>query len=806
MNFNLDINNLLKIKNFVKTQRSEKPIDIIFLTFNRLNYFVQTITALINNTRYPYNIIIVDNNSDEETKNFIKKNELLFDKVIYNNFNEWTSGFQKGIEVSGSDPFVVSDPDILVPNLEGKCWLEQVIELHNTYQDIGLLALNLDDANKPIQMPDVYLGDKEIYNKYITLGNVGTVFQAIKRKYFNFNYVTDWETCARIRNNGGKVGFVNHIKAYHLGWNEEVDYPDYILDKYTYFKEKYGVDTYLYYLSDKNLISKISEKANSYFNNSRPDVQEYVNPNSKKILDVGCASGFLGYALKIKNKAEVWGVEINKDAAYKAMHKIDKVINKPIEAALDDLPNNYFDTIICADVLEHLVEPEAVLLKLKEKLKLSGEFIISLPNVMHYSVVLNLLNGSFDYTEAGILDKTHLRFFTYKSINEMLHRCGLKELVRQNSILDEQFEYPHNFLQALKNMGINEKRFNEESKVFQYILKVVKKEKKLVTIIIPFVNQSESTLVTVHSILKNCTENVEIVLVDDGSTEEELERIQNDLAEYDNIKLIKNNYEHGFASAINTGILEAESDYIILANNDIIVTPGAVERYIELANNKEVGIIGCMSNNASGYQQVEKANYNDIESMYDFASNFSKENKNKILKYPRVAFFFTLIKKEVFNKIGGLDERFNPGNFEDDDFCLRSNLADYKTIIAVDVFIHHYGSQSFRKNGFDKYKELLEKNKQKFIDKWGAEPDKIWENNSVIKVRNIVYPINKDKGLEYLNKALIDIEQNELNLAIFNLQNLLNYCAKNGINKINDITIEEINKLSESIKKQIGNK
>jgi len=196
MNFNLDINNLLKIKNFVKTQRSEKPIDIIFLTFNRLNYFVQTITALINNTRYPYNIIIVDNNSDEETKNFIKKNELLFDKVIYNNFNEWTSGFQKGIEVSGSDPFVVSDPDLLVPNLEGKCWLEQVIELHNTYQDIGLLALNLDDANKPIQMPDVYLGDKEIYNKYITLGNVGTVFQAIKRKYFNFNYVykysDDW--------------------------------------------------------------------------------------------------------------------------------------------------------------------------------------------------------------------------------------------------------------------------------------------------------------------------------------------------------------------------------------------------------------------------------------------------------------------------------------------------------------------------------------------------------------------------------------------------------------------------------------
>jgi len=805
MNINFDVNKLINIKNAVNARRTEKPIDIIFLTYNRLNYFIQTINALIYNTRYPYKIIIVDNSSDEETKNFIKRNEIIFDKVIYNNSNEWTTAFQKGIDVSSSDPFIVSDPDILVPNLEGKCWLEKVIELHSQHPDIGLLALNIDDINKPKKMPEVYLGEKQVYNKEITLGNVGTVFQSIKRGYFNFVYVTDWETCARIRNNGGKVGFINNIKGYHLGWNEETDYPEYLIDKYSYFKEVYGVDTYLYYLSDKNIINQISAKAESYFSNSRPEVQQFVSSNSKKILDVGCAAGFLGHALKLKNNAEVWGVEINKDAAEKALHKIDKVIVKPIEEALNDLPNNYFDSIICADVLEHLPNPESVLNRLKEKLKLTGEIIISLPNIMHYSVVLNLLNGNFDYTEEGILDKTHLRFFTKKSIENMLESCGLRSVVVLNSYITDKIVYPDFFLSALKQIGIDEKRFDEESKVFQYIYKVVKKEKVLVSIIIPFLNQSESTLVTVHSILSNCTIPAKIILVDDGSNETELGKIKKDIENFKNVVLLSNNYEHGFASAINRGLAEVETDYIILANNDIVVTKGAVERLLKLANAKEYGIIGCMSNNASGFQQVESCDYNCIEEMYEFANKNNLNFKSKFINFPRVAFFFTLIKKEVIDRIGGLDERFNPGNFEDDDFCLRSNMAGFNTIVAQDVFIHHYGSKSFREEGFEKYKQILEINKQKFVDKWGAEPIEIWQNNATIKAKELYYPIHKDKGIEYINKALINIKQNELNLAIFNLQNLLKYCEEHGLNEVDKVSISEIKTLLESVKKQIGN-
>ncbi|HPN37752.1 MAG TPA: hypothetical protein PL041_05070, partial [Melioribacteraceae bacterium] len=101
------------------------------------------------------------------------------------------------------------------------------------------------------------------------------------------------------------------------------------------------------------------------------------------------------------------------------------------------------------------------------------------------------------------------------------------------------------------------------------------------------------------------------------------------------------------------------------------------------------------------------------------------------------------------------------------------------------------------------YKKLLEINEDKFIDKWGAKPADIWENKSGVKSRELFYPIHKDKGVEYLNKALIDIKQNELNLAIFNLQNLINYLNSNKVNKIENISIEEIKSLKESIKAKL---
>ncbi|MDP2038027.1 MAG: hypothetical protein Q8L04_11640, partial [Ignavibacteria bacterium] len=129
-------------------------------------------------------------------------------------------------------------------------------------------------------------------------------------------------------------------------------------------------------------------------------------------------------------------------------------------------------------------------------------------------------------------------------------------------------------------------------------------------------------------------------------------------------------------------------------------------------------------------------------------------------------------------KIGGLDERFSPGNYEDDDFCLRAQIAGFKTVIAKDVFIHHYGSKSFKADGEKKYAERLEINKQKFISKWGVTPDELWIQRKEIKPHQSFYPICKNKFDEHFERARILLADNELDLAFESLQNALGHFHK----------------------------
>ncbi|NOX19354.1 MAG: glycosyltransferase family 2 protein [Chlorobi bacterium] len=159
-------------------------------------------------------------------------------------------------------------------------------------------------------------------------------------------------------------------------------------------------------------------------------------------------------------------------------------------------------------------------------------------------------------------------------------------------------------------------------------------------------------------------------------------------------------------------------------------------------SDKSIGVVGPISNKVSGVQIVKETNYESIDEMREFAEKISRENKGKFFEFPRVAFLCALIKREVIEKIGGLDERFSPGNYEDDDYCLRAQLAGFKTVVALDVFVHHYGSKSFTAEGEEKYQRLLQKNKKKFIEKWGATPDEIWLRNKTPRMQELFIPLN----------------------------------------------------------------
>ena len=173
-------------------------------------------------------------------------------------------------------------------------------------------------------------------------------------------------------------------------------------------------------------------KPSGYFDNVRKEMLKYLPENSKKILDVGCGNGAFASLLKQKNNAEVWGIELMEKEALIAQEIVDKVLIGNCEKHINDLPDHYFDVIYFNDVLEHLADPYSVLENLKCKLAPNGVIISSIPNVRFFrtfSKVVFLKDWKYD--DFGIMDKTHLRFFTNKSIKRMYEELGYEIILHE---------------------------------------------------------------------------------------------------------------------------------------------------------------------------------------------------------------------------------------------------------------------------------------------------------------------------------------------------------------------------------------
>jgi 2-polyprenyl-3-methyl-5-hydroxy-6-metoxy-1,4-benzoquinol methylase len=144
------------------------------------------------------------------------------------------------------------------------------------------------------------------------------------------------------------------------------------------------------------------------------------------VLELGCASGYMSRALVERRGCRVTGVERDADAAEAARKACSRLIVADLET-LDwsaELGGERFDVAVCADVLEHLRDPVALLHRLREHLGPSGYVVASIPNVAHAAVLAELLQGRFPYRPTGLLDETHLRFFTRESVFECFERAG----------------------------------------------------------------------------------------------------------------------------------------------------------------------------------------------------------------------------------------------------------------------------------------------------------------------------------------------------------------------------------------------
>ena len=181
----------------------------------------------------------------------------------------------------------------------------------------------------------------------------------------------------------------------------------------------------------KNLTDqhKMSKDVPYYFRHLNTRLFDSLPAGMERVLEFGCSAGMLGKAYKEKNPDTVWhGVEINQDAADRAQENLDAawVLNANDLQPNETMLATPYDAIIYGDVIEHLIDPAQSMPKNLELLKHGGELIACIPNVQHWTVVKDLLQGNWAYRNAGLMDNTHLRFFTRKSIHKLLKKLGLK--------------------------------------------------------------------------------------------------------------------------------------------------------------------------------------------------------------------------------------------------------------------------------------------------------------------------------------------------------------------------------------------
>lgn len=163
-----------------------------------------------------------------------------------------------------------------------------------------------------------------------------------------------------------------------------------------------------------------------YYSVERAEMLPFVPSAARVFLELGCGAGAFGALLRRKVPgAHVTGVEIHDESAREARGRIDLVVDQPIEQAIDGIADQSIDCVICNDVLEHLVDPWQVLRQLRRVLHPGGAVVSSLPNVRHFPIFKEyFLGADWKYEEMGVLDRTHLRFFTRTSIERMFKECG----------------------------------------------------------------------------------------------------------------------------------------------------------------------------------------------------------------------------------------------------------------------------------------------------------------------------------------------------------------------------------------------
>ncbi len=241
-----------------------------------------------------------------------------------------------------------------------------------------------------------------------------------------------------------------------------------------------------------------------------------------------------------------------------------------------------------------------------------------------------------------------------------------------------------------------------------------------VSIIVITYNNISYTQDCLESILEKTTyPDYEVIIVDNGSVDGTVEYLSDVCRTQPRFKLIANGQNLGFAKANNIGIAASEGEYIILLNNDTIVTYGWLDGLLAHLRDSNIGAVGPVTNMAGNDVRIE-VTYPVLDLMDSFAARYTTQHIDETFEVHMLPMFCMALRRAVYDEIGPLDERFGIGMFEDDDYARRLKLAGYKILGARDVFIHHIGNASFGQLGNDAYQRIFDRNRALYEEKWGV--------------------------------------------------------------------------------------
>ncbi|MBU5670964.1 glycosyltransferase family protein [Paenibacillus brevis] len=452
---------------------------IIMLCHNNLSYTIQSIESIRRFTDSEnYELIVIDNGSTDGTRDWVSKQDNII--AVFNEKNEGIAkGYNQGIDLSSGENIAFINNDIVVT----ENWLDNMltclyssievgavgpISNHADYgQSIAVNYQNLDQMISFARLNNV--SDSNRWEQRINL--FGFCF-IIKRQVLNklgvFDEIysfglEDIDYCFRMKLAGYQLMLCKDVFVHHYGGvtYKAVDQNNVAAENNIRFRGKWGFDG----------------RYSSYIRTDLLSIMDAHDPNEPiRILEVGCACG--ATLLDIKNRyknAELYGIELN-ESATRIASTFARVTAENVEHEIN-YEEGFFDYILFPDVLEHLYDPWTVLKKLKKYLKANGRILASIPNVMHYTVLRNTILGKWEYEDRGLMDRTHIRFFTLREIQKMFDEAGYvgTKIHTKNIFIPEEDE---KWIQGLTQLSLlnhsDTTNMDLQYRVYQYLVKSYK--------------------------------------------------------------------------------------------------------------------------------------------------------------------------------------------------------------------------------------------------------------------------------------------------------------------------------------------